>query len=62
MPMSANINQAGPTVRYKLPAFKSDRFRILLEVEGHPEYNSEYTLAYQPRTIKSKRITPVMNQ
>ena len=62
MPMSANINQVGPTVRYKLPAFKSDRFRILLEVEGHPEYNSEYSLAYQPRTIKGKRITPVMNQ
>ena len=62
MPMSANINQVGPTVRYKLPAFKSDRFRILLEVEGHPEYNSDYTLAYQPRTIKGKRITPVMNQ
>jgi beta-mannosidase len=60
--MNANINQAGPTIRYKLPAWKTDRFRILLEVEGHPEYNSEYTLAYQPRATKGKRFTPVMNQ
>ncbi len=46
--LKANINQAGPSVRFLLPAWKTDRFRILLEVEGHPEYNSEYTLAYQP--------------
>ena len=46
-PMSANTNQTGPTVRYKLPAWTSNRFRVLLEVDGHPEYNSEYTLAYR---------------
>lgn len=60
--MKANVNQAGPTVRVKLPAWKTDRFRLLLEVEGHPEYNSEYTLAYQPRTVERVRTTPVMNQ
>jgi len=60
--MNANVNQAGPTVRYKLPAWKSDRFRILLEVEGHPEYNSEYTLAYQPRATGRKKYTPVLNK
>ena len=61
-PMKANVNQAGPTVRCKLPAWSTDRFKVMLEVEGHPEYNSEYTLAYQPRTVERKRTTPVMNQ
>lgn len=61
-PMKANVNQAGPTVRCKLPAWSTDRFKVVLEVEGHPDYNSEYTLAYQPRTVERKRTTPVMNQ
>jgi beta-mannosidase len=60
--MKANVNQAGPTARGKLPAWKTDRFKVVLEVEGHPEYNSEYTFAYQPRTVERKRTTPVMNQ
>jgi len=51
-PMPANINQAGPTVRYKLPKWTANRFRVLLEVEGHPEFNSEYTLAYEIVQIK----------
>jgi len=61
-PMKANINQAGPTARCKLPAWSTDRFKVVLEVEGHPEYNSEYTFAYQPRSVERKRTTPVMNQ
>jgi beta-mannosidase len=60
--MSANINQSGPTVRYKLPVFNSDRFMILLEVEGHPEYNSQYTLSYKRRATGAKTFTPIMNQ
>jgi beta-mannosidase len=60
--MKANVNQTGPTVRCKLPAWKTDRFKVILEVEGHPEYNSEYTLAYQPRSVERVRTTPVMNQ
>lgn len=60
--MKANMNQAGPTVRVKLPAWKTDRFKLVMEVEGHPEFNSEYTLAYQPRTVERVRTTPVMNQ
>ncbi|HEY3372132.1 MAG TPA: glycoside hydrolase family 2 TIM barrel-domain containing protein [Prolixibacteraceae bacterium] len=60
--MKANVNQAGPTVRCKLPAWTTDRFKVILEVEGHPEYNSEYTLAYQPQTVERKRTTPGMNQ
>ena len=60
--MKANVNQAGPTFRCKLPAWSTDRFKVILEVEGHPEYNSEYTLAYQPRSVQRVRTTPVMNQ
>ena len=60
--MKANINQAGPSIRCQLPAWKTDRFKVILEVEGHPEYNSEYTLAYQPRQTWKKGSTPVMNQ
>ena len=60
--MKSNVNQVGPTVRCKLPAWNTDRFKVVLEVESHPEYSSEYTLAYQPRTVDRKRTTPVMNQ
>jgi len=45
--MTANTNQAGPTVRYRIPSWTGNRFMLLLEVEGHPEFNSEYTLAYR---------------
>ena len=60
--LPANVNQPGPTLRCQLPGWATDRFKLVLEVEGHPEYNSEYTLAYQPRTVERKRTTPVMNQ
>jgi beta-mannosidase len=45
--MEANVNQQGPTARYTLPGWKTDRIRVILEVENHPEYNSEYTLAFR---------------
>jgi beta-mannosidase len=45
--MDPDKNQQGPTARYRLPSWKTDRFRVILEVEGHPEYNSEYILAFQ---------------
>jgi beta-mannosidase len=60
--LKANINNPGPTVRCVLPAWKTDRFKVVLLVEGHPEYNSEYTLAYQPAKPFVKAKTPVMNQ
>ena len=60
--LKANINQTGPTVRFKLPAWKTDRFKVLLEVEGHPEYNSDYTLAYKSPLFSGKKGTPRMNQ
>jgi beta-mannosidase len=45
--LAANSNQPGPTVRFKLPSWTLDRFKVFLEVDGHPEYNSEYTLSYR---------------
>jgi len=45
--LPANTNLAGPTVRCKLPVINSNSFKLVLEVEGHPEYSSEYTFAYR---------------
>ncbi|MCA1747032.1 MAG: hypothetical protein LC655_04995, partial [Bacteroidales bacterium] len=42
-----NINLHGPTVRKILPKWDVDRFRLRLEVLGHPEYNAEYLLLYE---------------
>lgn len=61
-PLIANINEAGPTVRCNLPAWETDRFKIILEVEGHPEYNSEYTLVYQHNRVEIKKQSDVLNQ
>ncbi len=41
-----NTNIVGPTIRYRLPKWNSDRMTVRLEVENHPELNSEYTLRY----------------
>ena len=60
--LKANINQAGPTVRCILPAWKADRFKVILEVEGHPEYNSEYTLAYQLLPNHQEEKISILNQ
>jgi beta-mannosidase len=60
--IEANLNQRGPTVRYQLPSWKTDRIKLILEVEGHPEYNSEYTLAYQAATIVQKSTKIQLNQ
>jgi len=60
--MEPNINQAGPTVRFTLPDWDADRFNLLLEVDGHPELNSAYTLAYQPRNPVKHSVKRLMNQ
>jgi hypothetical protein len=57
----ANTNLSGPTVRCKLPTWDTDRFKLILEVAGHPEYNSEYTLLYAPKAVKAKKAN-VLNQ
>jgi beta-mannosidase len=44
-----NENMAGPTARFVLPKWKAKSFRLVLEVESHPEYNSSYDLMYRPK-------------
>ena len=41
--LTPNSNMEGPVMKTKLPRWSSDGFILHLEVEGHPEYNSEYT-------------------
>jgi len=44
----ANTNIAGPTVRFRLPRWdNTDRFDVILDVEGSPQYSSSYTLLYK---------------
>jgi len=38
-----NSNLEGPVMKVELPPWKTGRITLLLEVEGHPEYNSSYT-------------------
>lgn len=45
--LEPNTNLAGPSASLKLPHWDTDRFKLVLEVEGHPEYNSEYLLLYE---------------
>ena len=58
----SNTNVAGPTVRFRLPYWENtDRFNVILEVEGHPEYSSTYTLLYKPRFRPDRQRTRTMN-
>ena len=54
--LPSNTNLSGPTVRCNLPAWDADRFKLVLEVAGHPEYNSEYTLLYSSKIMKKKKL------
>lgn len=38
-----NSNREGPVLKVRLPRWRSDVFILHLEVEGHPEYNSDYS-------------------
>ncbi|MDR2232405.1 MAG: hypothetical protein LBE56_04685, partial [Tannerella sp.] len=59
---ASNTNVAGPTVRFRLPYWENtDRFNMILEVEGHPEYNSTYTLLYKPLYKPDRARTRTMN-
>ena len=57
----SNTNVAGPTVRFRLPYWENTgRFEVILDVEGHPEYSSSYTLLYKP-AFKPYRGTKTLN-
>jgi len=55
--LADNENQAGPTVRVKLPDWPgADRFTVKILVSGHPEMDSSYTLAYRPTVMVSAPV------
>ncbi|MCL2327031.1 MAG: hypothetical protein FWC39_00815 [Bacteroidetes bacterium] len=56
-----NTNVAGPTVRFRLPYWEAtDRFEVILDVEGHSEYSSSYILLYKP-AFRANEGTRVLN-
>lgn len=57
----AGCNVSGPTARFRLPRWKTDRFRVELAVEGHPEMDALYTLAYRCACPKAT-CTAAMNK
>ncbi len=56
-----NTNMAGPTGRLKLPHLNQTQFQLVVEVEGHPEYNSEYTLKFVSNISAENDKSPVLN-
>lgn len=55
-------NGEGPTTApYKLPAWDTNMFTLVLEVEGKPEYRSEYVMLYEGVTKAKQRGTRIMN-
>ena len=44
-------NIAGPTARVALPKMKSNLFKLVVQVDGKPEYASEYTFVYRGNNV-----------
>lgn len=44
-PVEANANQQGPVMTGILPSTTKPFFKLIVEVDGHPEMNSEYHMA-----------------
>ena len=57
----SNRNEAGPTLRFILPSDMIGCFSLRLEVVGHPEYDSEYTLLCRGNKAMAKKDTAIMN-
>ncbi|NJK96850.1 MAG: hypothetical protein HC905_19765 [Bacteroidales bacterium] len=50
----ANQNMAGPTVRCIMPDPEAEQFKLILEYEGKPQYNSEYTMLFKGNPNKKR--------
>lgn len=59
--LQENCNLQGPVARICLPEFQSDRFDVLVEVDGAPEYNSKYTFLYHKKET-TEEGTPELNK
>jgi beta-mannosidase len=61
-PLAAeNTNLAGPTARGILPNWATDRFEVVLEVEGQAAWNSRYLLRYDPAEAEEGEGTKRLN-
>jgi beta-mannosidase len=60
--LDVNKNLSGPTARFTIPSWKSKTFKLVLEVKGRPELNSEYVLLYSPEIKKQTVTTPELNR
>lgn len=55
-------NTEGPTITpYKLPFWNTERFKLVLDVEGKPQYRSEYIFLYQSVSRPNTGGTKTMN-
>jgi beta-mannosidase len=60
--LTANTNMEGPvTAPVRLPSWNTSRIKLVVEIEGKPEYSSEYTILYQQRN-RPGRSLPALNQ
>jgi beta-mannosidase len=58
-----NRNIAGPTARVVLPGWNTDRFELVVEVEGKEQYSSKYLLLYRNEVRSGRRTgTPRINE
>ncbi|HEY8665953.1 MAG TPA: glycoside hydrolase family 2 TIM barrel-domain containing protein, partial [Tepidisphaeraceae bacterium] len=46
--VEANTNLPGPKLRFKLPHGNTKRMKLILRSATHADWNTEYTLAYEP--------------
>ncbi len=47
--LKENVNIPGPILRYNLPRLETDRIILCLDVEGHPELSTKYTMIYRKK-------------
>ena len=60
--MESLKNTEGPIIApYKLPFWHTKLFSLILDVEGKPEYRSEYTLLYESVSKPQSEATRTMN-
>jgi beta-mannosidase len=59
--LPANTNARGPKLHFVLPQAAVDRLQLLLRVDGRPDLDSTYTLAYRPKADVKQQAVATMN-
>lgn len=57
--VEANTNLAGPTARFRLPGWQTDRFDVAIDVTGRPELAARYTLMYRQKAREKAGTKPL---